>query len=325
MPVATVVMAVRVVVFGTVWCGPCKQLKGELQAVTLPAGVTVEYVDAEREGRELALEHAVSVFPTTVALTDSGREIARLDGYRMSAYADWIAHLGATAGMADAELEKVFRAKPSEAWRGWLLLDRLRSESPERRDALLALIERSGPEVDASRAAYERLALRLRKTVVGELERYLRRYPSSFNAAYAIKTVDKEAGKRAYRAIAASAQSERLKAMALDLASDTPTVDIRAPDVADMLSERRPAELKPAVALERLLRMDAPKLESECQVSAETPVYVRADASRIVDAVALPPGRTGEAGRCLEARIKSTQLPPGSVPAWAVLSYGSSK
>lgn len=68
------------VVFGSTWCGACRQQDPILWRVssTLPEGTRILYVDTEAN-REIASRHSIRMLPTHIILRD-GREVKRLTG-----------------------------------------------------------------------------------------------------------------------------------------------------------------------------------------------------------------------------------------------------
>lgn len=69
----------RVVIqFGAPWCGPCKQIKPEVEELAKVNAAAFVYVDIEKDV-DLANEYSVRNLPTIVAFLD-GEEVGRTSG-----------------------------------------------------------------------------------------------------------------------------------------------------------------------------------------------------------------------------------------------------
>jgi thiol-disulfide isomerase/thioredoxin len=71
--------------FYTSWCGYCKKLDAETytdaNVIKLSGQVVTIKVDAEREGKDLAMKYGVHGFPTILFLNDTGGVEGMIDGY----------------------------------------------------------------------------------------------------------------------------------------------------------------------------------------------------------------------------------------------------
>ena len=67
----------KILKIGASWCGPCRQLKKELEDFNL---VSIDEIDAD-ENEQLCSDYNVKSIPLLILLGEDGKEIARHVGF----------------------------------------------------------------------------------------------------------------------------------------------------------------------------------------------------------------------------------------------------
>lgn len=249
LPLAEVFKAARsakkptLLMFSTVWCVPCVQIKkalgqGELRN-TLEEFVFQEY-DAERgEGVAAAEQYGIHGFPTFVALNPEGMEVARQVGMPPRVLAAWLRATAEGARLSDAELVSRLKESPQDLPL-LVQLARRRKQQGQFEDAarLFERAEQADTSVErgaASEAGWERLEIESKRALQADvrkrLEDYAKRYP-------------RRAHKVAPLLAAAGAESGIVEAAFLKAVEQCEVIVMR-PGTAQLAAPMAPPQMKP--------------------------------------------------------------------------------